>query len=296
MKNDNKLFNNFRLLLNNMTLYGLKEFVVFDLSILLYFVIMRYVGKLLIHFNLGYDFSGLIAYIVSLAFAVIIYFVLRKKRLYNINDSKFIKKKCKINSFMSVYAIELMFDIFVISIPIFAFVFFGYNFSNSKESFLDNVSPFVKVIIASIMAPISEELIFRGIGISSLQKYGRTTAILFVSLLFGICHGNFFQTISATISGIALAYIYLEYGLIYSIFLHMMNNFVVSMIDIINPKIILILILLVGYLGLNVFFKKEQSIKKYLLNGSFNRNTFEFGMCNPLSIILILQAFVKMIM
>ena len=82
MKNDNKLFNNFRLLLNNMTLYGLKEFVVFDLSILLYFVIMRYVGKLLIHFNLGYDFSGLIAYIVSLAFAVIIYFVLRKKRLY----------------------------------------------------------------------------------------------------------------------------------------------------------------------------------------------------------------------
>jgi membrane protease YdiL (CAAX protease family) len=44
-------------------------------------------------------------------------------------------------------------------------------------------------IVIAIVAPIVEELTFRGLGYSLLARYGRWTAIILVGLTFGLAHG-----------------------------------------------------------------------------------------------------------
>jgi len=44
-------------------------------------------------------------------------------------------------------------------------------------------------IVISVIAPMVEELTFRGLGYSLLARFGRWTAIALVGLLFGLAHG-----------------------------------------------------------------------------------------------------------
>jgi membrane protease YdiL (CAAX protease family) len=44
-------------------------------------------------------------------------------------------------------------------------------------------------IVIAVIAPVVEELTFRGLGYSLLARYGRWTAIVLVGLAFGLAHG-----------------------------------------------------------------------------------------------------------
>jgi membrane protease YdiL (CAAX protease family) len=44
-------------------------------------------------------------------------------------------------------------------------------------------------VVVAVVAPIVEELTFRGLGYSLLVRYGRLTAIVLVGLAFGLAHG-----------------------------------------------------------------------------------------------------------
>jgi membrane protease YdiL (CAAX protease family) len=65
----------------------------------------------------------------------------------------------------------------------------------------------VNGIVVAMVAPIVEELTFRGLGYSLLARYGRWTAILGTGLAFGLAHGlvNSFPFLAAF--GIGLAYL-----------------------------------------------------------------------------------------
>jgi membrane protease YdiL (CAAX protease family) len=47
----------------------------------------------------------------------------------------------------------------------------------------------VNGLAVCILAPVVEELTFRGLGFSLLRRYGNWTAIVLVGLLFGLAHG-----------------------------------------------------------------------------------------------------------
>ena len=68
----------------------------------------------------------------------------------------------------------------------------------------DTVSMF---LYASFLAPISEELIFRGFVLRSLRPYGKRFAILGSAFLFGLFHGNLLQTPYAFLVGLVLGYV-----------------------------------------------------------------------------------------
>jgi len=77
-----------------------------------------------------------------------------------------------------------------------------------------------------LIAPVSEELIFRGV---ILHRAGKVLpfigANLLQALFFGIYHGNIIQGIYATAMGFLLGLIYRKYNtIIASIFLHMIIN------------------------------------------------------------------------
>jgi membrane protease YdiL (CAAX protease family) len=65
----------------------------------------------------------------------------------------------------------------------------------------------VNGIVVAVVAPIVEELTFRGLGYSLLTRYGRWTAIIGTGLAFGLAHGlvNAFPFLAAF--GIGLAYL-----------------------------------------------------------------------------------------
>lgn len=89
----------------------------------------------------------------------------------------------------------------------------------------DSVSMF---LYASILAPISEELLFRGFLLRSMRPYGKRFAILGSAFFFGLFHGNLLQTPYAFLMGLLLGYVAIEYSVSWAIVLHMFNNFVLA--------------------------------------------------------------------
>ena len=79
-----------------------------------------------------------------------------------------------------------------------------------------------------IVAPVFEEVIFRGLVLRTLQPYGRKFAILASAFLFGIFHGNILQTPFAFAAGLVLGYVTLEYSLVWAVLLHTINNLILG--------------------------------------------------------------------
>lgn len=80
-------------------------------------------------------------------------------------------------------------------------------------------------LYTAFVAPVAEELIYRGFIMKSLQKYGKTFAIVISALLFGVMHMNLIQSLFAVMVGLILGYVAMEYSLKWSMLLHMINNF-----------------------------------------------------------------------
>lgn len=71
----------------------------------------------------------------------------------------------------------------------------------------------VQLIVIGFIAPISEELIFRGLIYNRAKAYfGTIYAVIVSSLIFAFYHGNAIQFIYALIIGLMMAYIYEKFG------------------------------------------------------------------------------------
>ena len=69
------------------------------------------------------------------------------------------------------------------------------------------------LILAAVIAPVVEEIIFRGIILRGFRaNYGKTRALLFSSLLFGLVHLNPWQFLPAVVLGLFLGALYIRTG------------------------------------------------------------------------------------
>ena len=96
------------------------------------------------------------------------------------------------------------------------------------ESVSGSSDTFSMFLYASIVAPITEELIFRGYIQGALSRYGKKFSILCSALFFGIFHGNLIQTPYACLTGLLLGYVAAEYHIGWAIGIHMFNNLVLA--------------------------------------------------------------------
>jgi membrane protease YdiL (CAAX protease family) len=92
---------------------------------------------------------------------------------------------------------------------------------------------FAAVTAACVLAPVLEEMLFRGIILRSfLLQYPRWTAIVISATLFGVAHMNLYQYIVATILGIVAGWLYeRSQSLIPCIVLHACYNSAVTLAD-----------------------------------------------------------------
>ena len=64
-------------------------------------------------------------------------------------------------------------------------------------------------IVACLVAPVLEEMLFRGVVLRSfLQQYSRWLAILGSACLFGLAHMNIYQFLCASVLGVVCAWLY----------------------------------------------------------------------------------------
>lgn len=105
-------------------------------------------------------------------------------------------------------------------------------FDKSALELLESVSgdsdTFSMFFYTAILAPISEEILFRGYVLRTLRPYGKRFSIFGSAFLFGIFHGNLLQTPYAFLAGLVLGYAAAEYSILWAVVLHMFNNLVLA--------------------------------------------------------------------
>lgn len=87
--------------------------------------------------------------------------------------------------------------------------------------------PVMMIIMTVIMAPIFEEIIFRGIIQKGLMNKGVNPkrAIFYASVIFGLVHGNPWQFVGAVLLGCVLGLVYYKTkSLLLAMLLHAFNN------------------------------------------------------------------------
>ena len=105
----------------------------------------------------------------------------------------------------------------------------GTGVDNPLVSTVMQLNPWVTFIIAVLIAPTAEELLFRKLLTERIVKYGEFAAVLASGLFFGLFHRNLNQFSYAFLLGLFLGFIYVKTGkLRYTIGLHMAINFIGS--------------------------------------------------------------------
>lgn len=101
---------------------------------------------------------------------------------------------------------------------------FGYSIIEGMESLQTDPDNFSMFLYAGILAPITEEILFRGVIQRTMLPFGKKFAIFVSSFTFGLFHGNLIQTPYAFVVGLVLGYVAAEYNILWAMVLHMINN------------------------------------------------------------------------
>lgn len=105
---------------------------------------------------------------------------------------------------------------------------FGMSVLESMELATVNNDTISMFLYTVLVAPVVEELIFRGLVLRGLEKYGKIFAILISAILFGLFHGNIVQGPYAFAVGLVLGYTAVEYNIGWAMVLHMINNLILG--------------------------------------------------------------------
>lgn len=109
--------------------------------------------------------------------------------------------------------------------------FTGGSLTNPVEIAVADTPIWADVLFIAIVAPILEELVFRGILCKRLLMLGEGYAIIIPAAVFALCHGNFFQLFYAFTLGCFFSFIYVKTGrLRYSMLYHVIINLCGSVI------------------------------------------------------------------
>ncbi|MBW9155287.1 CPBP family intramembrane metalloprotease [Clostridium sp. FP2] len=139
-----------------------------------------------------------------------------QKLKYHLNPMSFLFTAIMIIAFRLVFDNSLTLWVSRISMP---------DFINGAFEEL-TVSPIILILSSAVVAPIYEEIIFRGILLKGMaKKINPTIALVVSALFFAVVHLNVPQGINAFLLGLVIGFIYLTTGSIYlSIFAHFINN------------------------------------------------------------------------
>ncbi len=93
----------------------------------------------------------------------------------------------------------------------------------------------ISILMSVVTAPILEEILFRGIILRSLQRFGNLFAIAVSSCLFGLWHGNMSQAIPLIAASMILGLVAIRTdSVLPCIIIHALNNAVLTIFDLLG--------------------------------------------------------------
>lgn len=110
---------------------------------------------------------------------------------------------------------------------IFEFIFSGLDLSAGTElmNYQTPKAIAIMALYACIVAPITEELMYRGFILKNLSRVSQRFGIFMSALIFGLMHGNVTQFIFTFLMGIFLAHIDIKHNSLFpSIIVHAFSN------------------------------------------------------------------------
>ncbi|MBR0305486.1 MAG: CPBP family intramembrane metalloprotease [Lachnospiraceae bacterium] len=110
------------------------------------------------------------------------------------------------------------------------------SYRDSSSSLTDGTDQILALFSTAILAPVTEEIVFRGYMLNrQLEYYTERTCIWITSVIFALCHVSFIWIVYALLMGLLLAKVSIEEdNIAYSIALHIGFNFNVVPVWIIN--------------------------------------------------------------
>ena len=165
------------------------------------------------------------------------------------------------------------------------------DFSIHQPSVIAVVMQFSYVIV---LAPLCEEIIYRGLIIKTIAPYSKSAAVLVSALAFGLMHGNIPQAASAFCTGLIYAVIALKCGsIIPTVIIHGLNNLIVNSPELAgalgipyNRTVLSIIEICVALFGFFVWFTDFKFLKfETSSDGEDKKLSFSKVLTNPMLIV-----------
>lgn len=175
----------------------------------------------------------------------------------------------------------------------------GFSAEQAIESSKAGSTTISMMLYAGFIGPFAEEFVYRGYTMQSLERTGagKGYALLISSILFGIMHANPTQSVYAVFAGLVFGYTAMEYGIIWSMVLHMLNNFLFGDVLIFltrnlpedTSNLIGTLVMLFLFLaGLLILILKRKSLSAYIKeNFSTDTECYKWTFTSVLFLVFI---------
>ena len=173
---------------------------------------------------------------------------------------------------------------------------FGLSIMEGMNALAVDTGSFSMFLYAGILAPITEEILFRGLIQKTLMPYGKKLAIFCSAFTFGIFHGNLIQTPYAFLVGLVLGYVASEYSIAWAMVLHMINNLVIADLlprltqelpEMTASLIMWAVIILFAVAAVMIALVKRRKIRAYLRSERMNRTCLRCFFSSPGVIVLM---------
>lgn len=214
--------------------------------------------------------------IISLYLAAFPIYILMVKSIpsyeVNVQEESNLKKYSVKEIIMIIFiclAATYIFNIVSVALTYLIGLLKGSPVTNPLEVAVGSSSVIYTFIVACIMAPIVEEIMFRKLMLSKLVVYDKRVAIIVTSITFALFHGNLYQLLYAFVLGVIFAHITIKSGTVkYAIILHIVINTIGSviipslvansneMIAIVAGLIVICFVIV----GLVLFFRKRNTL------------------------------------
>ena len=165
------------------------------------------------------------------------------------------------------------------------------------ESVSGSTDSFSMFLYGSVLAPLSEELLFRGYVQRTLRPYGKRFAIFGSALLFGLFHGNLLQTPYAFLMGLLLGWLTEEYSIRWAISLHVFNNLILAeglgrlsgVMPVMAADILSFALMGTGFvIAIGILIARRRRIREYRHSEWMDRRCVKCLLTNPGFLVLAL--------
>lgn len=172
-----------------------------------------------------YYFITAVAYVLGLAVPVLLYFAIRRIPLAaGLPFEKAGVLKTAALVFLGSFGCLLA--NFPANMVVNLERYFGFSGDLPEMPLNDNPAVLILYTISIVVIPpIVEEMMFRGMILQGLRRFGDGFAVVASAALFGLYHGNFAQMVFAFLCGLALGYAVIRSNsLLPAILIHLINN------------------------------------------------------------------------